>query len=177
MLTPDLFTSTSTDRMGIGGHQRASGGTDEWLTPPELLEAIGPFDLDPCAPITRPWPTAGRHFTLEGDGLRQPWEGRVWCNPPYSTHARWLARLAEHGQGTALLFARTETSSFHEQVWAKATGLLFLRGRLHFHHPDGRRARANSGAPSVLVAYGEADAMVLARRPWPGEFIYLGRRA
>lgn len=23
---------------------------DEWLTPPEIVEALGPFDLDPCSP-------------------------------------------------------------------------------------------------------------------------------
>ena len=24
---------------------------DEWLTPPHVLQALGPFDLDPCAPV------------------------------------------------------------------------------------------------------------------------------
>jgi hypothetical protein len=47
-------------------------------------------------------------------------------------------------------------------VWSKADGLLFLHGRLHFHYPDGTRAAANSGAPSVLVAYGQRDAQILA---------------
>ena len=40
--------------LGIGGHQRARGGTVEWLTPPKILDALGPFDLDPCAPVVRP---------------------------------------------------------------------------------------------------------------------------
>lgn len=96
----------------------------------------------------------------------------MWLNPPYSFAAwRWLARLAKHGQGTALVFARTETSGFVEQVWGKASALLFLHGRLHFHYPDGRRAAANSGAPSVLVAYGEADALRLKASDLPGSFI------
>lgn len=70
-------------------------------------------------------------------------------------HARWLAKLADHGDGIALVFARTETAGFVREVWGKADSLLFLHGRLHFHHPGGDRAKANSGAPSVLVAYGQ----------------------
>ena len=50
------------------------------------------------------------------------------------------------------MFARTETEMFVEAVWKRATALRFLFGRLYFHRPDGRRAEANAGAPSVLVA-------------------------
>ena len=147
----------------MGGHQRAYRGLkDEWLTPPEILQALGPFDLDPCAPIQRPWPMAARHFTVEEDGLRQPWEGRIWLNPPYGPQTGlWLKRLAEHGNGIALIFARTETEAFCEHVWYEANGLLFLRGRLHFYDTNGERAKHNSGAPSVLVAYGEENAQTL----------------
>jgi hypothetical protein len=114
---------------------------DEWLTPPEILEALGPFDLDPCAPVNRPWPMASRHYTIQDDGLMKPWEGRVWLNPPYGLQAeRWLRRLAEHGNGIALIFARTETEAFFSQVWERATGLLFIRGRLTFYRVDGTKA-------------------------------------
>jgi hypothetical protein len=94
--------------MSIGGHQSAAMLNDEWLTPPEILQALGPFDLDPCAPIKRPWPMAAEHYTVEDNGLAQPWVGRVWCNPPYGLEtARWLNRMAQHGNGIALIFART----------------------------------------------------------------------
>lgn len=150
-----------TPTLGMGGHQtdgRGSkrGGTDEWLTPPEIIRALGTFDLDPCAPIQRPWPTARKHFTIDDDGMFHPWNGRVWLNPPYGSlqSRRWLRRLAHHGDGIALIFARTETDWFHETVWNKAHALLFLKGRIHFHLPTGERSQYNSGAPSVLVAYG-----------------------
>lgn len=141
---------------GMGGHHSALMGKDEWLTPPEILRALGPFDLDPCAPIVRPWEMAAKHYTKLDNGLQQPWEGRVWCNPPYGLEAeRWLARCADHGNAIALIFARTETEMFFSRVWEAADGLLFLRGRLYFHHVSGERAGANAGAPSVLVAYGK----------------------
>jgi hypothetical protein len=147
---------------GMGGHQSSKMQKDEWLTPPEIIKALGPFDLDPCAPIMRPWDTAKKHYTKEDDGLYLPWEGRVWCNPPYGSETgRWLNKLAEHGNGIALIFARTETKMFFEHVWDKAEGVLFIEGRLFFYNSDGTKAKANAGAPSCLVAYGRKNAECL----------------
>lgn len=153
----------------MGSHQSARMLKDEWLTPPWLIKALGPFDLDPCAPVVRPWDTAAEHYTIRDDGLSKSWKTdcglfpkRVWLNPPYGREAtRWLFRLAHHQRGIALIFARTETAMFFKQVWPKAHGLLFIEGRLHFHHVDGRRAKANAGAPSVLVAYGNDESLKL----------------
>ena len=95
-------------------YHNQSDGKDEWLTPPEIIKALGEFDLDPCAPVKRPWPTAEKHYTIQDNGLLKPWQGRVWCNPPYNDAAKWLARCAEHGNAIALVFARTETKMFFE---------------------------------------------------------------
>lgn len=46
---------------GIGSHQSARMLNDEWLTPPNIIINLGPFDLDPCAPVIRPWNTAIKH--------------------------------------------------------------------------------------------------------------------
>lgn len=157
---------------GIGSHHSSRRLSDEWLTPPHILAGLGAFDLDPCAPVRRPWPTAAQHFTVEDDGLEEEWEGRVWLNPPYSTLEPWMARLAEHGDGIALVFARCETRWWFEHVWPHASALLFLAGRLTFHRPDGKPSKAghNSGGPSVLVAYGAGNAFTLERSALPGAF-------
>jgi len=149
---------------GMGGHQSAHAQSVTWLTPRFIIDALGPFDLDPCAaPAPRPWPTARRHITLPQDGLAACWDdARVYVNPPSGAEAwRWLYKLADHGHGTALVFARTETGGFFETVWDRASAVLFLRGRLTFHLPDGSLPPANGGAPSVLVAYGVDDADIL----------------
>lgn len=165
--------------LGMGSHQIGVMLKDEWLTPPEIIEAVGgpqSFDLDPCSPINRPWPTAKEHYTIADNGLLKPWHGRVWFNPPYGGPkivGPWMRRMAEYRKGTMLIFARTETDLFFETVWKRATALLFLRGRLHFHHVDGKRAEANAGAPSVLIAYGEEDASILQRCPLAGMFVPL----
>lgn len=150
--------------MGMSSHQSARMKNDEWLTPPEILAALGEFDLDPCAPITRPWETAAKHYTREDDGLAQSWDGRVWLNPPFGREAvKWLRKLAEHGNGIALIPARTETAMFYECVWNTADAVCFLKGRPHFHYVDGRRASFNSGAPIALVAYGDENVLALER--------------
>lgn len=152
---------------------QAEGYKDEWLTPPGILEALGPFDLDPCAPVVRPWPMADRHFTVEENGLLQPWEGRVWLNPPYGKETwKWLNKMALHGDGIALIFARTETEGFFRFVWGFADALLFIRGRLRFHHVNGERSN-NAGAPSVLAAYGKESTAVLEHSGLSGKFISL----
>ena len=182
-------------RKGIGGHQSAAMLKDEWLTPPGIIAALGgakSFDLDPCAALYRPWATARKHYTVLDDGLFKKWMGRVWLNPPYGGPAvvgPWMQRIAEHGHGTALIFARTETALFFETVWRAATAVLFIEGRLHFYHGKrtfvsrlnrwfeiGERADANAGAPSVLVAYGERDAAILQKCIVDGQFIHLNSK-
>lgn len=159
---------------GMGSHQSANATKTEWLTPPEILRALGVFDLDPCSPVNRPWDTALRHYTILDNGLEHDWSGRVWCNPPYGKEAKiWLKRLAAHGNGIALIFARTETDMFFSEVWDKADALLFIRGRLFFHHVTGEAAKANSGAPSVLIAYGNENAKCLKECGIEGKYIEL----
>jgi len=112
--------------LGMGSHQSSQMLKDEWLTPPEIIKALGgpeSFDLDPCAPIKRPWEMAKEHYTIADNGLLKPWHGRVWFNPPYGGPqivGPWMRRMAEHGHGTALTFARTETDLFFETVWKRA---------------------------------------------------------
>lgn len=148
--------------MGLSAHQSAKMKNDEWLTPPEIINRLGQFDIDPCAPINRPWSTASNHYTIEDDGLSKDWIGRVWLNPPFGREAiKWMRKLADHGNGIALIPARTETAMFYETVWGQADSVLFIKGRPHFHFVTGKRADFNSGAPICLIAYGESNTRVL----------------
>lgn len=168
----DLLGHDSAKRVAFTTNERSPTGKEEWLTPPHILRALGQFDTDPCAPANPPWRTATTMWTIFDDGLKKDWQGRVWLNPPYGTQmVKWIIRLADHGRGTALLFARTDTFAFFEAVWARATAILFLRGRLFFYHVNGKAADHNSGAPSVLVAYGEDDATKLTKSGLDGHFL------
>jgi hypothetical protein len=137
-------------------HEKTKGH-DEWLTPKYITDVLAPFDLDPCSPINRPWDTASKHYTVEDDGLSKDWDGRVWCNPPYGTETKkWLQRLADHGNGIALIFSRTETGTFFPHVWMRADSVFFFKGRLCFSDVQGNQS-GSAGAPSCLIAYGKEN--------------------
>jgi DNA N-6-adenine-methyltransferase (Dam) len=139
--------------MTLGSHQRAIGKSQVHLTPRWIIDALGPFDLDPCAADPRPWDCASVNRTTDGLGIS--WHGFVWLNPPFDRFqvGGWIHKLADHGNGIALLHARTETEWFLP-CWTQASAILFLDKRISFCRPDGSQQEANSGAPPVLVAFG-----------------------
>jgi hypothetical protein len=132
----------------------------DWYTPPWIFDRIGlRFDLDPCQPPCGiPWIPADRSYSIQDDGLKQPWVGRVWLNPPYGKYTYdWLERMHNHRNGIALVFARTDCAWFHEFV-VNADGILFLRGRVKFVDGLGVTARAGTpGSGSMLIAWGESN--------------------
>lgn len=114
-----------------------SSAKDDWETPAwlfGLLDAEFNFTLDAAA---NPANTkCARYWTQEDDGLAQPWEGQVWCNPPYSRGVGvWIAKAAaEAAKGATvvlLLPARTDTRWFHDHVLGTAEVRL-VKGRLKF---------------------------------------------
>jgi len=145
---------------------------DRWLTPLTIIQALGRFDLDPCAAPGHP--TAAEMWTPEeiGDGLSLPWHGRVWLNPPYGRESRvWMERLVAHGRGTALIPVATGTKLWQELVFPAAAGVLFYRHRVTFIHPKGDGSGMVSPAASALVAIGESDAAALATSGLPGYYL------
>jgi hypothetical protein len=167
--------STNIMSNGIGSHTLPNNGlTNTWITPKYITDALGSFDLDPCAHTDMPYSLAKNNYTINDDGLKQEWTGRVWMNPPYGREtAHWLKKLSEHNNGTALVFARTETKMFFRWVWPYASAILFFDGRLFFYDENGNKASGNAGGPSCLIAYGENDAIRLQESGLKGKFIKL----
>lgn len=148
---------------GFGNKPLSRGESVIWLTPRKILDVLGKFDLDPCAaPSPRPWETAYRSIELPQDGLSYPWSGRVWLNPPYDTPTmtKFMRKMASHRRGIALLFARTDTLVWQNDIFPFCDSILFLKGRISFHKPDGTKAWG-SGAPSALISYSPFDTVIL----------------
>lgn len=147
--------------------------SDEYLTPPEIIEALGQFDLDPCSPYERPWDTARVHYNAVQDGLAREWFGRVWLNPPYVRGmGLWLKKMVKHRNGIAFIFVRTETRLFHTYVWGVADAILFLKGRTRFYLAN-EDLLLDAPAASCLVAYGKENAKALRESGIEGHYVNL----
>lgn len=160
---------------GFGHEKPFEGDTNDWITPKYIIDAFDKyaqeklgwgcfFYLDPCASLSQPWPTARKQYTVEQDGLSKAWfGGHVYCNPPYGPHtSKWVRRLAEYGDGVALIFARVETQLWQDYIFPTADGFLFPKRRIAFARPDGTTPKSSSGAPSAFIAWGEdcRDALI-----------------
>lgn len=139
-----------------------SSATDEWMTPPEVLDRIrqvATIRLDPCTTEANPV-GAEVYFTAETNGLARSWYERVihfgeqaFVNPPYSDMDHWSEKVVEEAvKGcpiTLLVPARTDTRWFH-RVLPVADNVVLWRGRIRFLQPDGT-ARTGAPFPSAIL--------------------------
>ena len=131
-----------------------SSKTDLWETPQALfdrLDAEFGFDLDACALPQNA--KCAAYYTPEQDALSQPWDGVVWCNPPYGRNiGKWVQKAHEENRRNnnyivMLLPARTDTRWFHDYILGKAE-IRFIRGRLKFGG-----SKNSAPFPSMVVVF------------------------
>lgn len=144
---------TATVQPPLFGAQQEQLTSDDYYTPKWVFDAMGiTFDLDVCAPPGGiPWIPADRYFTKADDGLAQPWEGRVWMNPPFSDPSRWIAKFIEHRHGVALV--PMAASRWFRRLWDCDAPMTLYgeQDRAVFARNDGER-----GIPTrvALFAFG-----------------------
>lgn len=162
LVNPQALASVSLRRTYEGHPELGSTvESDTWLTPRTILDELGPFDLDPCAAIGNPNWVCNRHFTTVEDGLRQPWSGRVFMNPPFSNTVPWIRKHAEYGIGISLVTASVESMAWREFVWKRARAILLLHGRTRFCNPDGSTTTGRPLRSIALIAWSDMDADIL----------------
>lgn len=137
--------------------------SDAWYTPAWVFEGLGlEFDLDVASPAGGlPWLPARRYFTVADDGLNQPWEGLVWCNPPYSAPTHWCRRWAIHPHGLLLIRADLSTSG-PAAAFAAASSIYVPSKRLQFVSGAGN-ASGSVNFSTVLLGRGELADEGIAR--------------
>lgn len=138
-------------------HESQHNDSKEWYTPKYVFDAIGiDYDIDVASPGANivPWVPAKNHYTKEDDGLWMPWEGRIWCNPPYGndTH-KWVKKFLQHKHGIMLVFARTDTGWFHDYV-VHADCILFAKKRIKFLK-EGKDVGSAGGCGSMFIGCGQ----------------------
>jgi hypothetical protein len=148
----DLLPSTSVP----------SGSSDDWFTPMDLFAPLHTefqFTVDVAphadAPATQrilASECCERVFSWT-EGLTSPWSGRVWCNPPFSSCAHWLAKADDEmraKRGPELLVMLIPATRTEQPFWQRYVEPLrdrspprggftltthFLQGRPKFGFP------------------------------------------
>lgn len=151
-------------------HEQCVGATDEWYTPPQIFDALGcRFDMDvasPGADVT-PWIPAASFIT--NDGLRKPWSGFVWMNPPFGPRNAiipWLKKFFDHGNGIALTPDRTSAPWWQE--FAKRSSLvLFVSPKIKFIDASGNPGASPAQGTSLMAA-GDLGWSALYRAAYAG---------
>lgn len=134
--------------------------TDERYTPAWIFEALGEkFDLDPASPPlgVSQVPTAAV-WTKDDDGLTKPWEGFVWCNPPFSLATPWADRFMAHGSGIWL--GPVANSEWHVRMTRTSDAMILLRD---FAFIGLNHAQKRSSMPLSLHGYSERAVAALRR--------------
>ncbi len=158
-------------------HESARNESIEWYTPPEIFDSLNMvFDLDPCSSGKgKTFVPAKKYLTVEDDGLNQDWVGTAFVNPPYGPQTeKWMRKLAEHGDGMGLIFARTDVKWFHD-VGIKADLVCFVKGRIKFYKGgiDKSNIAGTPGAGSMILAYGEKSTKALLKSGLGACFKYI----
>lgn len=140
--------------------QKRNPKVDDRATTPEVFDPLNErfeFTLDVAASAENA--KCERYYTITDDGLSQPWHGRVWCNPPYSDIAPWVAKAWwEFRIGRAELIVMLLPANRTEQSWwqdhiepdrdqDKGLRIEFLRGRLRFIEPGDTEVKPNARPP------------------------------
>jgi hypothetical protein len=146
-------------------HPAQTAFTPEYVLRPVADDLGGdPFaaiGLDPCTTPENPV-DASVSYTIEDDGLVQPWQGPGWfpsifCNPPYGkAREPWIERcIAASGfeQKVILLIpAATDTRIFRRAV-ETSTAVVFIQGRVKFGVLRPNRRQVAASHPSALIGW------------------------
>ena len=131
---------------------RFKSATNEWPTPDSLWKPLDDefgFTLDVCS--THENAKCANHFTLAEDGLKQPWSGVAWMNPPYGVQlARWVKKCHDEAKRGVLVVGlipvRSNTSYWHNYVMGHE--IRFVRG-----YPKFGNAKQGLKAPLAVVIF------------------------
>lgn len=135
--------------------------SDAWYTPSWVFEGMGvTFDLDVASPDGGlPWLPARTYYTVADDGLSLPWEGWVWCNPPYSSPAAWCRKWAAHDPGGCLLIRSDLSTEAGSTAFTAATSMYVHPKRINFVNGAGRSPFRQGLVSFSTVILGKGDKM------------------
>lgn len=139
---------------------------DTLQTPNYLIEALGLFDLDPCAGENTKIGSVNWWIGRGENGLQNDW-GQLfaYCNPPFSEKEIWIEKMLTHNNGILILPERGSAPWFGPL--AERLGCYFVMGKkINF---IGGPSSNNIG--SVLFPFGAEAVHRIFESGLPGHFV------
>jgi|SRR5665213_408828 len=152
---PEVFEEVKRGNISIPealrpmSHVGQNSGNDEYATPLDIIAAVhevmGNIDIDPASSEAANKIVKAKKFhTIETDGLKQKWKGRVFINPPFSQPAvadfcnLLVEKYIAHEISEVIIVVNnaTETIWFQNLLQVIDT-ICFPKGRLKFTDHSG----------------------------------------
>jgi hypothetical protein len=123
----------------------------EHYTPQYIVDAViacmDAIDLDPASNSREiPNVPAASHYTAQENGLVQPWEGKIFLNPPFGPGVEvWFSKLfqerlaARTTEVIVLWKSATETAAW-KTLTVLSCRVCFPSARIHFTRPHGNES-------------------------------------
>lgn len=134
-------------------------------TPRYITDALGPFDLDPCAGESTTIAHTNWWIGRSEDGLIRPWFGFVWCNPPFSKKEIWAELTVKHNNGILILPERGSAPWFGPL--AMQVGSYFVSGK----KIDFVGGSSSNNIGSVLFPLGKEAVSRIENSGLPGHWV------
>lgn len=136
---------------------------NEWYTPPciidKVYEVLGHIDMDPASnDIAQETVLATTYHTQYSNGLLYPWDGQVWCNPPYDAKniKAFTKKFAEEYENGNMQEGIILTNSGTDTLWNQNIAKYlqaYTIGRISFLQPDGTE-KGKGGRGQVFTYVG-----------------------
>jgi hypothetical protein len=133
----------------------------DWWTPEKYIKAIkevmGEIDLDPASCVeANKIVKAKRYYSPKENGLLQPWEGRIFLNPPYGELTKEFAEKffndyeSSFHEGIVLVNSRATDADWFQPFFNGV--ICFTDHRIDFNSPNEKNTSSTHG--SCFIYFG-----------------------
>lgn len=138
---------------------------DEWYTPLHIIErareVIRTIDVDPASnEKAQSYIKASTFYTQENSGLDKPWNGTVWCNPPYSISLlrKFTTKFKEEAYNGNMKEGIILTNSGTDTLWNQNLApfiQVYTIGRIAFLNSD-LEVKTTGGRGQCFTYFGDS---------------------